>query len=146
MGQIYGRWIDLEGNLHYYDTERGEVVESNEPPLEIEYKVYIDPMPGSCLSCPMCVDGEDYYYCQLNPSIDAYWGCQFFNKETKKYIYRRPDNCPLCERAKGKWIVRLKIPNCVGSAISNCSNCGCESKTWEKYCPHCGAEMENGEK
>lgn len=95
----YGRWIDIDGNLHYFDTENGEVVEEKEP--EIEYKIYIciDPMPKSCFVCPMYVDkGWDDYrdYCNLESlvkgSIDVYWDS--LKGQT------RPNNCPLLEREK----------------------------------------------
>lgn len=140
----YGRWIDIDGNLHYFDTEKGEVVEEKEKESEVRYKIYIDPMPKTCYDCPMYVyKGWDDYedYCHLDGSI--YKGRKY-DPIQEKYFYSRPDDCPLCERAKGKWIVKLKFPNRISSAISNCSNCGCESKTWRKYCPDCGAEMENG--
>ena len=88
----YGRWIDINGNLHYFDTEKGEVVEYKEKEPEIEYKIYIDPMPKNCYECPMLVDNwSDNYkdYCHLESfakgSIDVYWDS----------LNGRPNNCPL---------------------------------------------------
>jgi hypothetical protein len=94
----YGRWIDIDGNLHYFDTEKGDVViyyKEKEP--EVEYKIYVDPMPTNCYECPMLVDKswddlKDYCHLDCNCSIDVYWDS--LKGQT------RPNNCPLLEREK----------------------------------------------
>ena len=104
----YGRWIDLDGNLHYYDTEKGEVVEPKvqEPPLQLEYKIYIEPMPVNCFECPMCVDkgwGDLRDYCHLDSSINPLSGTHVdYNEGYTSIYYRRPGNCPLSTRRGGR--------------------------------------------
>lgn len=91
----YGRWIDIDGNLHYFDTEKGDVViyyKEKEP--EVKYKVYIDPMPKSCYECPMFVyKGWDDYrdYCHLEDFATAYIDVHWDSIKGQT----RPDNCPL---------------------------------------------------
>lgn len=91
----YGRWIDIDGNLHYFDTEKGDVViyyKEKEP--EVEYKIYVNPMPTNCYDCPMLDDNwrDDFRdYCHLESfakgSIDVFYDTQ--------NGHVRPDNCPL---------------------------------------------------
>ena len=44
-------------------------------------------------------------------------------------------------RPTAKWSVQEAYPNIF---LYKCSNCGEYAEFYSVYCPHCGAEMENG--
>lgn len=99
---IYGRWMEKDGTLHYFDTEKGDVTIPSETKDE-EYVVSVYPLPNACSKCPMYVDkGWDDLkdYCHLDCSIDVYWDSREFNEETQTYTLKRPDKCPLGKKIK----------------------------------------------
>ena len=92
-------------------------------------------MPENCLDCPMC-DGE-YGYCHVDCNIDV--GIEGINK--------RPTDCPLKERKKGKFIGTEYDGYADGNPVPyewQCSECGCvfeEEEPTYNFCPNCGADM-----
>ena len=103
--------------------------------------IYIKDMetPQSCFSCPM-IGGEDGFVCHPKKKSLA--------KERGINI-SRPDWCPITDVpvTHGEWKhvkwVEDKEEQSGGWWISRCSNCSMPYNEETKYCPHCGAKMDN---
>lgn len=81
--------------------------------------------------CVMCTHGK------FTESHFLY--CEFLMREPKVKI-SRPDWCPLEERKCGKWI-RLSR----GDVCSECKYSTGRYAGEFKFCPNCGAKMDEGE-